>query len=114
MADDTVASVRSEAARVMGLYAPARFARTLRGLAADTDAHVRETALSALLRVPGVPHPEPAVAAADDASPAVRAAAARLLGRDATPDTLCVLETLATDPSDRVRAAARRSLAALR
>lgn len=114
LAGDTDAGVRAETARVMGLYAPARFARALRGLACDTAAHVREAAFSALLRVPGVPHPEPAVSAADDASPAVRAAAARLLGRDATPDSLPVLETLATDPSVRVRAAARRSLAALR
>jgi hypothetical protein len=111
---DIDAGVRAEAARVMGVYAPAESARTLRRLASDSSAEVRETALTALLRVPGVPHPEPAVAAATDESPAVRAAAARLLARDATPETVGVLDTLAADPSDRVRAAARRSLTALR
>ena len=98
----------------MGLYAPAESARALRRLAADIDPLVREAALTALCNVPGVPHPEPAVAAAGDECAAVRAAAAQLLGRDATPETLPVLRVLATDSSDRVRAAARRALVALR
>jgi HEAT repeat protein len=98
----------------MGLYAPAVSARTLRRLAADASVEVREKALTALLRVPGVPHPDAAVAAATDESPAVRAAAACLLARDATPETVGVLDALAADPSVRVRAAARRALTALR
>lgn len=112
-AADPDASVRAECARVLGVHAPGA-AAALRRLAADGDAAVREAALTALLAVPGSPHGEPAVAAAADASPAVRAAAARLLGREATPDTVGCLETLASDPSLRVRAAARRALASLR
>lgn len=113
-ADDADAGVRAETARVMGVYAPAVSARTLRRLAADSSAEVREKALTALLRVPGTPHPETAVVAATDESPAVRAAAACLLAREATPETVGVLDSLATDPSVRVRAAARRALTALR
>src|SRR5262249_26976414 len=77
---------RGESARVMGVYAPDQSARPLRRLAGDSSAEVREAALTALLRVAGVPHPEPAVAAAGDECAAVRAAAARLLARDATPE----------------------------
>jgi hypothetical protein len=113
-ASDVDVSVRVESARVLGLYAPTESAATLRALAADEDAGVRVAALTALLAVPGAPHPEPAVAAARDATPAVRAAAARLLARDATPETVVVVETLAVDPSARVRAEACRALAALR
>jgi hypothetical protein len=113
-ASDPDAGVRAESARVMGVYAPDESARALRRLAGDPSPEVREAALTALLRVDGVPHPEPAVAAAADDSAAVRAAAARLLARDATPGTADVLYTLATDPSRRVRAAARRALTALR
>lgn len=113
-ATDGDAPVRAECARVLGLYAPAQTARTLRRLAEDKDAQVREAALTALLEVPGVPHPEPAVVGAFDDVPAVRAAAARLLAREVTPETLHVLEALAQDRSDRVRAAAQRSLAAVR
>jgi HEAT repeat protein len=111
---DADPSVRAECARVLGLHAPGASAAALRRLAADPAAPVREAALTALLALPGPPRAEPAVAAAGDASPAVRAAAARLLGREATPDTVPCLETLAADPSLRVRAAARRALASLR
>jgi hypothetical protein len=110
---DLDAGVRAESARVLGLYAPAESAATLRALVGDSGAAVREAALTSLLAVPGAPCPECAVAAARDDSPAVRAAAARLLARDATPDSVGVIETLAADPSPRVRSAARRALAAL-
>jgi HEAT repeat protein len=113
-AADADPGVRAETARVMGVHAAGLSAKTLRRLAGDASPDVRLAALTALLRVPGSPRPEPAVAAAGDESPAVRAAAARLLGREATPDTVGVLETLATDPSDRVRGAAREALTALR
>ena len=112
-AGDADGAVRSEACRVLGRYAPAQGAATLRRLVSDPSAPVREAALAALLHVPGAPVPEPALAAATDPSAAVRAAAARLLAREATPGTRDVLEMLARDPSARVRAAARRSLAAL-
>jgi HEAT repeat protein len=113
-AEDADASVRAECARVLGVHAAGASGAALRRLAADPAAPVRDAALTALLAVPGSPCPDPAVAAADDASPAVRAAAARLLAREATPDAVPCLETLATDPSVRVRAAARRALASLR
>jgi hypothetical protein len=112
MACDRDTDVRAEACRVAGVYVPAQTAATLRETAADPCSEVRTAALAALLAVPGTPHPEPAVAAATDRSATVRAAAATLLAREATPDTLCVLQALAADPSARVRAAARRALAA--
>ena len=113
-AHDCDSAVRAECARVLGLHAPGVSAPVLRGLAADRAPHVREAALMALLSLPGSPRPEPAVAAVGDESPAVRAAAAQLLAREATPETVGFLEALAADPSVRVRAAARRALASLR
>lgn len=108
---DADPAVRAEAARALGRRRPARRASTLRELARhDAAAEVRVAALDALRGVSGRPEPGPAVASAEHPDPAVRAAAARLLGRDATPDTLGTLHTLARDPSRRVRAAATRAL----
>jgi HEAT repeat protein len=114
VSDDPDAAVRVEAVRALGLLTPARHARLLRAVATgDGSARVREAALDALLLVPGAPVPAPAIEAADDPWPTVRAAAARLLRRDATPESLDTLRQLAHDPSARVRGAARRSLTAL-
>jgi HEAT repeat protein len=113
-ARDRDPGVRAEAARALGRHAGGAGAAALRVLARDADAAVRVAALDALALVPGTPRPEPAVAALEDAVPTVRRAAAALLAFEATPDELPLLARVAAhDPSARVRAAARQSLARL-
>jgi hypothetical protein len=104
--------VRIEAALALGRRGGCG-ASALERLAADVDTDVRAAALEALRHVPGAPRPGPAHENAEHADPRLRAAAARLLARDAVPESLPVLARLATDDSARVRAAAERSLAAL-
>lgn len=111
---DADAGVRAEVAHALGAHAPAHGARALRELAVDPDPSVRIAALQALCRVPGIPHPESAVANADDPRPAVRRAAAALLARELTPETVPLLAALAADASMSVRLAARRGAGALR
>jgi len=72
--------------------------------------YVTLAALEALAALPGCPHPGPAMIAAHDDAPQVRAAAAALLGSDALPSSLPALKLLAEDPELRVRAAAARAL----
>ena len=109
-AEDGDPGVRAEAARSLGCHLPAAAAETLRTLALDPAEEVRRAALEALLRVPGIPHPEVAVANAGHPRPDVRAAAAALLVREATPETVAVLDAFAADPSAAVRASLRRAL----
>ncbi len=112
LASDDEPGVRIEAARWLsrlGIGAGA----TLDLLADDPETSVRVAALEALVEIPGSPRPGPAVRNAEHADPAVRAAAAALLARDAVPDTESVLHRLLADESPRVRAAAERSATAL-
>jgi hypothetical protein len=113
LASDGDSRVRVEAARALGRSGLSGAATLERMALGDPDDDVRRAALDALLDVPGAPRPRPAHAAARHPDAALRAAAARLLARDAVPDSLPVLAALASDPSHRVRAAAERSLAAL-
>lgn len=110
-ARDPDASVRVEAVRTLALHRPSRRADLLRELARqDASEDVRVAALDALRHVVGRPRPGPAVAASTHDEVAVRAAAARLLGHDATPDAIATLVQLERDPERRVRAAASRAL----
>lgn len=110
-ARDPDSAVRREAIRVLALHRPSRRAHLLRELAQHDPAdEVRAAALDALCRVVGRPQPEPAVRNAESSDVAVRAAAARLLGHDATPEAVATLHELERDPERRVRAAATRAL----
>ncbi len=111
---DPYAGVRVEAARALGELEQISAGPPLRRAAEDSNPDVRRAALEALAKVPGRPYPQPAMNNAHHRVPAVRAAAAELLARDATPDALPLLDHLADhDPALRVRAAAQRSRAHL-
>jgi len=109
-AGDVHPGVRVEIARALGRRGREGSRVVLTRLARDADAHVRTAALEALAALPGCPHPGPAMIAAHDDAPQVRAAAAALLGSDALPSSLPALKLLAEDPELRVRAAAARAL----